>query len=188
MPVEQALEELRKYAKDFAAVGDAKQAIKNNKDDFIHKYIKVMQYFNYIFKYAKSSEDELCTAVDIIYDIIDDNPSLEEWVTSMIEPKKKNKQEQNQTQENTSVDIASISNQIESYVSEIRNMYSWDPDYASDIEWKLQEYQKVLVSNKSYFDSSVYQSLMNDIDASLDKIARYNNMLNSEVMEDIRTR
>ena len=35
MSIEQALEELKKYARDFANVGDAKQAIQNNKEDFL---------------------------------------------------------------------------------------------------------------------------------------------------------
>ena len=40
MPIEQALEELKKYAHEFTQVGNAKQAISTNKDDFLHKWQK----------------------------------------------------------------------------------------------------------------------------------------------------
>lgn len=46
MPMEQALKELEKYAQKFAQVGDAKQVISTNKDDFLHKWTKVNQYYN----------------------------------------------------------------------------------------------------------------------------------------------
>ncbi|UKI57577.1 MAG: hypothetical protein L6V81_09750 [Clostridium sp.] len=40
MPIEQALQELKKYADEFVNVGDAKKAIETNKDEFIHKWAK----------------------------------------------------------------------------------------------------------------------------------------------------
>lgn len=45
---------------------------------------------------------------------------------------------------------------------------------------------KMLISNQSSFDSNVYQSLMDDINAALNKISTFNNMLNSETMEGIK--
>ncbi len=48
MTVEQALEELKKYAQEFAEIGDAKQAISNNKEEFLHRWSKVNQYYKYV--------------------------------------------------------------------------------------------------------------------------------------------
>lgn len=184
MSIEQALEELKKYARDFANVGDAKQAIQNNKEDFLHKWTKVMQFYKYIIENVKSMSDEWFMAVDILSDVSVDNPSLEEWVQQIIEPK--NEKIQTQSKNNASTNTETISGPIESLISEVNNMQSWDPDYIGNIEWQLQEYQKMLISNQSSFDSNVYQSLMNDINAALNKINRFNSMLNSETMEGIK--
>ena len=184
MPIEKALEELKKYAKEFASVGDAKRAIQNNKEDFLHKLGKVNQYYKYVINNTKGMSDEWFMAVDILADITIDNPSLEEWVEQMIEPK--HEKTQTQSQGNVSVDTATISGPIESLVSEVKNMQHWDPDHIGDVEWQLQEYQKMLISNQSSFEPNVYQSLMDDINAALDKIHKFNNMLNSETMEGIK--
>ena len=184
MPIEQALEELKKYAQDFTKVGDAKQAIQNNKEDFLHKWTKVMQYYKYVVDNTKGMSDEWFTAVDILSDIAIDNPSLEEWVQQIIEPK--HEKSQTQSQNNATMDIATISGPIESLISEVKNMQNWDPNHIGDIEWQLQEYQKMLISNQSSFEPNVYQSLMDDINAALDKIGRFNSILNSETMEGIK--
>ncbi len=184
MPIKQALEELKKYAQEFAKVGDAKQAIQNNKDDFLRKWTKVMQYYKYIVENTKIMSDEWFMAVDTLSDISIDNPSLEEWIQQIIEPK--HEKTQTQSKNNTSINTASISGPIESLISEVKNMQSWDPNHIGDVEWQLQEYQKMLISNQSSFDSNVYQSLMDDINAALNKISTFNNMLNSETMEGIK--
>ena len=44
----------------------------------------------------------------------------------------------------------------------------------------------MLISNQSSFEPNVYQSLIDDINAALDKIGRFNSMLNSETMEGIK--
>ena len=119
MSIEQALEELKKYADEFTQVGDATQAISTNKDDFLHKFAKVNQYYKYVVNNSEIRSDEWFMAVDII----------------------------------------------------------------EDIEWQLQAYQKRLISNQSSFEPNVYQSLMDDINATLNKIGRFNNMLNSEAMD-----
>lgn len=184
MPIEQALEELRKYAQEFTRVGDAKQAIATNKDDFLYKLFKINQYYNYIVYNTKNMSDEWFTAIDIISDIVMDNPSLKEWIEQIIEPK--HQKTQTQSQNSSNIDIATISGPIESLISEVNNMQHWDPDHIGDIEWQLQEYQKMLISSQSSFEPNVYQSLMKDIDAALNKIGRFYNMLNSEAMEGIK--
>ena len=184
MPIDQALEELKKYAKEFASVGDAKQAIQNDKEDFLHKWGKVNQYYKFIINNTKGMSDERFMAVDIISDISIDNPSLEEWVEQMIEPK--HEKTQTQSQGNMTVDTATISGPIESLVSEVKNMQHWDPDHIGDVEWELQEYRQKLLENQSLFDSNVYQSLMNDINAALHKIQGFYNIINSESMEGIK--
>jgi len=179
MPIEQALEELKKYAKDFTAIGDAKDAIKINKDEFMHKWIKVFQYYDYVSKNANM--DQFVEAVEIVENIRYNNPSLDSWIDSILNPKQNNKND-------TNIDTSALSNKIESYVTEINNMQYWDPNYINEIEWQLQELQKILISNQKAFDTNLYNSLLNDINSSLIKISRFNKMINSEVMESIKTR
>lgn len=186
MSIEQALEELKKYAQEFSKVGDAKQAIASNKDEFLHKWAKVNQYYKYIMNNTKAMSDEWFMAIDIISDISMDNPSLEEWIEKIVEPKQE--KTKTQSQNNVTMDASAISSQIESIVSEVKNMHSWDPDYIGDIEWQLQEYKKMLQSYQSSLDKNAYQNLMNEINISLNKIGKFNNMLNSETMEDIKRR
>lgn len=45
MPIDQALNELEKYAQEFAQIGDTKEAIATNKDDFLNRWTKVNQYY-----------------------------------------------------------------------------------------------------------------------------------------------
>ena len=183
MPIEQALEELKKYAHEFTQVGDAKQAISTNKEDFLHKWAKVNQYYKYVVNNTKSMSDEWFTASEIICDITIDNPSLDEWINQMVAPTKKT---QIKSQNSSTVDTSTISGPIEALISEVNSMQHWDPDYIEDIEWQLQEYQTRLISNQSSFEPNVYQSLMEDINVALSKIGRFNHMLNSETMEGIK--
>ena len=184
MPIEQALEELKKYAKEFASVGDAKQAIQNDKEDFLHRWGKVNQYYKYVINNTKSMSDDWWTAMEIITDIVEENPSLDEWAKQMTvsSPKKT----QTQSQNKDSIDLAAISGPIESLVSEVQSMQHWDPNHIGDVEWQLQQYRGKLLENKNSFEPNVYQSLMNGINAALDKIGRFNSMINSEAMEDIK--
>ena len=181
MSIEQALEELKKYADEFTQVGDATQAISTNKDDFLHKFAKVNQYYKYVVNNSEIMSDEWFMAVDIISDIATNNPSLEEWVEQMTKPAQE--KTQIKSQDSFPIDTTTISGPIESLVSEVNNMQYWDSDQIEDIEWQLQAYQKRLISNQSSFEPNVYQSLMDDINATLNKIGRFNNMLNSEAMD-----
>lgn len=181
MPIEQVLEELKKYADEFVNVGDAKKAIETNKDEFMHKWAKVNQYYKYIMNNSKDMSDEWFAAIDIVGDIAFDNPSLEKWVDRIIEPSK----EKAQVQTGPSIDTATILKDVESLTSEIRNMQSWDPEHIDSINKQLQEYQKILLSNQTSFEPNVFQNLMSDMSDALDKINRFNSMLNSEAMESI---
>ena len=78
MSTEEILNELRKYAEEFENLGDANTAIKNNKEDFLAKWAKLNQYYNYALK-------------DISYR----NPSLSEWIDKIIS--QSNDKEDNET-------------------------------------------------------------------------------------------
>ncbi len=143
VPIEQALEELKKYAYEFTQVGDAKKAISTNKEDFLHKWAKVNQYYKYVVNNAKNMSDEWFMAIDIISDITIDNPSFDEWIEQMVAPTKQ--KTQIKSQNSLTVDTATISGSIESLISEVNSMQHWDPDHIGDIEWQLQEYQKILM-------------------------------------------
>ena len=58
MPIDQALKEFKKYADDFALIGNPEEAIKNNKEEFLHKWTKVNQYYLYIFRNTEPLSDE----------------------------------------------------------------------------------------------------------------------------------
>ncbi len=176
--MEKELEELRKAAKEFAMIGDAREYIKINKDDFIHKWFKVNQYFKYVINNYKDATDFL-EAYDIVSDISIDNPTLEVWVNDWIFPEEKLQKKQD------SIDLAEISGPIESLVLEVSSMQYWDPKRVEDIEWELQEYRNRLMSNKEKFEPSMYQSLLDDINMSLGKIERFNGMVNSDMIDNI---
>lgn len=184
MLIEEALEKLKIYAQELTKVGDAKQAIKVNKEEFLDKWAKVNQYYKYIVKNTKGMSDEWFMAVDIITDITSDNPSLEEWIDLIIDPKHQNNK--TQSYNDTIIDTGAISRSIESIVTEVKNMQLFDEDQIGDIEWQLQEYQNKLISNQGLFEPNVYQSLMDDINEALNKIDKVNNMFNSNLMEDLK--
>lgn len=184
MSSEQALEELKKYAQEFAAVGDAKEAIAADKAGFLHKWTKVMQYYRHICRQEKGVTMLFLDAVDVVDDIKYDNPSLEDWVMQIISPPQ-NTKEKTTSQSSPSIDTSALASRVDSYVTEVRTMQSWDPERIGDIAWQLEECQKTLLANQSSFSPQLFDSLMADINASLDKIGRFNNMLNSDVMEGI---
>lgn len=184
MPIEQAFEELKKYAQELIKVGDAKQALASNKDEFIHKWGKVNQYYKYIIKNVPLMSDQWFEAIDVLSDVSQANPSLEEWIEEIITPKNRS-QVQSQQQREDTIDPATISGTIESLIAEINGMQSWDPEHVGDLEWQLRQYQEKLIANQGLFDSNAYQSLMSDIQAALDKIGRFNDMVNSDLMENV---
>ncbi len=184
MSIEQALKELERHAEEFTNIGDAEQAIQSNKDDFLRKWFEVNRYFKYIVNNVEFRSPEWVEALEIVSDIADDNPSLGEWVDMIVVPKKE--KTVTQSQNNTNIDTTVISNNIESVTSELNSMQQWDSAHIDDLEWKLQEYQDYLVSNQNAFDQNLYQSLMRDIQVSLNKISRFDAMLNSEAMEGIK--
>lgn len=182
MPLDQALEELKKYAEDFIAVGDANQAIAANKDEFFHKWTKVFQYYNYIVTNSKVGSPKWFDALDVLSDIELANPSLEEWVKRMIGTDKQN----TKTQNKSNIDTSALTSGITAIVEEINHMRSWDTNYIGELEWKLKDYQKKLIENKDAFSPNVYQSLTNDINMTLGKIDRFNKMVNSDLMDSMR--
>lgn len=135
MSIEQAFEELEKYAQQFTNIGDAQQAIKINKDEFLHKWLKVYQYYTYIIERVNLFSEEWARALDIISDIECDNPSLEDWVEKIINYK----QQKRQTKSKNDIDFdpTAISEYIDSLVTEIKNIQIWDTEYIGNIEWQL---------------------------------------------------
>ena len=180
MPLEQAMEELKKYADELTKIGDANTVIKQDKEALIAKFAKVTQYYHYILSKANESDAKdratVYEAADIIADITDDNPSLEPWVNIILglEEKKTNSNE-----------LAFLSNTITALTTEIKNMRNWDPQHVDEIKLKLEECQKLLISYQNEYDPNLYQNLMNDIELSLGKINRFNQMINSDTMTEL---
>ena len=69
--------------------------------------------------------------------------------------------------------------------NKLKNL-SIEENEISDISWKLNECKNMLISNQSSFEPSTYSSLMEDINNTLEKINRFNNMVNSNNMDDIK--
>lgn len=179
MDIEQAIEELERYAADFASIGDATEFRKNNEKEFLHKFSKVNQYYKYIIERVDESSEQWLSATGLVYEITVINSSLEKWVNQILGLKKQ------QRQSNEEFDTTSFVNTINSYVFEIQNMQYWDPNKAEEIKWGLEGCEKRLIANKKFFEPEVYKSLIEDIHKALNKIDSYNNMINSTITENI---
>lgn len=187
MDMDQALDELKKYAKELTNIGDANQAAKNDKDRFIHLFAKVYQYYNYIEKNAGKNMNVFMDAVDVMADIPIYNPSLQEWMDLMMGSKKQNTNNKSVTNQNEDVDLSHIRGPIESILSEIKNMQGWDQDKMGDLEWELNKYRQMLVANKDLFEPSLYNTYLDEIDAALAKIGKTNKVINNDI-DDIINR
>ncbi len=177
MPLDKALEELEKYAKDLSSIGDAKQFMKANKEAFISKWAKVNQYYLYIMNNTQGMSDEFFRAIEIVSDISYNNPSLEEWVEMITKPVNSKTQTE---------DALAFKGSIEALISEVRDMRYWDTQNVSEIKWELEEYLKKLKENRNLFEFYEYQGLLNNINATLDKIGMFEEMVNSNLMQGIR--
>lgn len=186
MPIDQALKEFNKYADDFALIGDAEEAIKNNKEEFLHKWTKVNQYYLYIFRNTEPLSDEYFDCIDILSDIAADNPGLEEWVKMIIDRSYDKVNEL--SQQVKEFDTSSISGPIESLLTEIKNMTHWDSEEIEDIKFLLIYYKNELIANQGSFEQNHYQSLLRDVNATLSKIDRFYEMINSEDFDEFRGR
>ena len=183
MPINQAIDELKKYAEDLTNIGDAKQFIQNHKEEFIQKWAKVNQYYNYLMTNIELFSDNWNQVVDIMGDIQEKNPTLEPWIISIMETKPK-KQEIDTN--NESIDSHLLQGKITSLTNELQGMQGWDPEKIEDIKWNLEECQKMLLVSQDAFTPQAYSSLMNDITVSLNKIENFYAMLNSDSMESIK--
>lgn len=164
---EELLDQLKKYANDFAAIGDWKAIWKNDSNKVLEKYAKVVQYYKYIIKNFKDSNKQI-EAMEVVDDILDINPSLELFVDRLLFPEK------NQEMFNSNALI----NKIEAYTSEIHDMKRWDPEEVKDIRWILEKCKKELLEHKSLFDDQKYNYLMNQINSALEKISKFFKTIN----------
>lgn len=182
MTIEQALIELRKYANDLINIGNAKEYIQTNKQDFLHNWAKVNQYFKYIMNHTNTESEQWWDAIDILADIALDNPSLEEWVNQITKPKSKQVNQQTKPKQVNDglFDETELVHKIDSYVTEIENIGYLTYDEIGDREWMLQKLKQELISHKIDFDSNVYEVLMSDINRALNKIGLYNEFVESE--------
>lgn len=73
-----------------------------------------------------------------------------------------------------------LSNKIELLFQEIQSINLWDREYAEDFESQLKECHSLLINNKTAFDQNIYDSLINDLNISLDIIKNVYNILNSD--------
>ena len=179
MPIQDALRELEVYSREFAAVGDAKEAIKNDKDSFIHKWSMVMKYFNYISDNTQPLSVETRAAMRSLFRISRANPSLNEWVQRIISPRKF-KNTSNKTQTNTPTKTFNVSNlysQIDYLVSDLERGISWDSNKAENVVQQLNDFKARIEANKASIDANQYRKIMNDINVEIYRINRKNQEL-----------
>lgn len=90
MTIEEELEALRKSAREFANIGDAKLAIETDEGAFNSKLEEVKRHFKYISYHTENNpsecifDDRWLEACDIVGGIETTNPSLEKWVADII--------------------------------------------------------------------------------------------------------
>ena len=198
MTIEEALEELRQAADAFAAVGDANEIfIKGNYandeeyndalGDFTEKMGNVYELYKYIFERNHSLENEdFMEATEIIMDIAVNNSSLIPHINSIINLTYGLGKANTTTQKPTDkIDKEALKNRITSYVKEIMNMQNWEPEYVNNIEYQLKKLQETLVNNRNQFDTNEYDYYMNNIDAALNKIDKFNSMINSDTFKSL---
>lgn len=183
MTLEQAIIELKKYAKELTDVGDAKEFIKNNKEEFIHRWTKVLQYYNYALKKVDVSSEQFDEIVDIMNDIAVENPSLEPWVYEIQKPASEVRNEQNDNKSN--IKVEEIVNQANYLIELISNMQSWDTEVVTSIDSRLREYLRIITNNKEAFNEEIYENLTTNINKALSKISKFNDMLDSDAMQGI---
>ncbi len=169
MPMEEALEELKKYAHDFELVGDAKFAIQSNKDSFIHKWSMVMKYFNYISDNTPPLSPQTREAIAILTGVIRVNPSLNDWIGRIISPDK--------YKNNSSFNVSLLYAKIDDLIDSLNAGISWDSEKATNAIQQLEYYKSQVESNKSSIDANQYRKIMNDINVEIYRINRKNQEL-----------
>ena len=178
MSIEEAVEKLQGFADEFAKIGDAKEEYRNNPDAFMHKWVQVMQYYDWCTRQNMDSTQRMI-ALSTVMEIAEDNPSLKAWVDQIIDIGKKN-----QGQEPTEkVDPSAVISLTHTLINELNTMNGWDTEKAADIEWKLQKLQEKAKENQSYFDPNQYANLMDTINAALGKITNTNSKLQAIQVE-----
>ena len=181
MSMEEALKKLEYYADILVNVGDAKIALKTNKSDFLGKLNMVGMYYRYIEEHGDLST--LVTMDGIMEDIVFKNPSLTEWVELILEPTPVDSKKNTNNKENENISLFEITGPLEFLISEVKDMQSFDPEHMENVKYELEKYKNILIANKGKFELNVYDSFISDIDASLEKIDRLNNLVNSDKMQ-----
>lgn len=185
MTIEQGLEKLKKTAIELSNIGDVKLYRQKNNKDFLQKWTTLRVLYQNICKHEKKVTPIWIESLNTILEIEDENPSMKEFIESLIIPKDAIK---NNSSQNTSDDFdeSALEGQIESYISQISNMQYYDPDEIEDIEWAITRCQSELAAHKDSFDSHLYTSLMDDISVALNKIAYAKNIIISQVNDSIK--
>lgn len=168
MPLEEAIKQLELYAKKLEEVGDVKTFIQTNKEEFLHRYAKVSQYYHYIEKNSNMG-DLFFEAVNILSDIAINNPSLEEFIFMMIEPKKQKEAINVQEPIQQNDKVAELTNQIDQLIKDM-NERGYHLEELGDMEWALNTKREELINLKDSFDISEYERLLNAIDIKLKNI------------------
>lgn len=186
MKISEALKELKIHTNNLESIEDVNQFIKNNKEEFIVRFAKVNQYYSYIINATEEMSDEWFEAVGIISDAALNNPDLDPWLEMIIDPK--SEKSKTSTQVNEYIDPYALSNHIDSIVNEIERMHHWDVEYVDYLSYILQDDQLKLLYCRGAFEPNKFDSLMNDINASLEKIGRFNRVVNADLMSGMGTR
>ena len=171
MPMEEALEELKKYAHDFELVGDAKLAIQNDKDLFIHKWSMVMKYFKFISDNTPPLSPQTREAISILTGVSRANPSLNDWIGRIISPSKYN------STNNSSFNVSLLYSKIDDLIDSLNTGISWDSEKANNVIQELEEYKSLVESNKSSIDDNQYRKIMNEINVEIYRINSKNQQL-----------
>ena len=163
--IDKALQESKKYADDFSSISDVKDYLMFHKEEFIHKWAKVNQYFAYVIKNAEYGSSQNTQAFDVLNSGVEKNPELEEWMDFMMLPLKEKKEEVANL-----IDIPTFISQAYSYVEEVYKMHSFDTDYVGDLQWKLGEIRKTMLMYKNYFNPESFANLLEEVDTAIKKL------------------
>lgn len=162
MSLEQALKELQVHADNLASIGDLKEYVNDNRNEFFHKYIKVLQYFKYIEKNSKQQGEIYFDALDILVEIGTKNPSLGKFMNGMAKM---------ELFEDIPKKVQNLTTKIEKLNSNIEQVWYRKENF-DDMEWALDEAKKELIELKEHFSLTEYDRLMFIINNKLDNIEK----------------
>ncbi|MFI3307259.1 MAG: hypothetical protein R3Y21_01705 [Mycoplasmatota bacterium] len=161
MELEEAFKELEIHCNNFANIGDAKELYRKDKPKFMHYYIKVLQFYSYIMKKPEATLDDFIRAVNLVGDIEINNPSLEEYISILVDINSKSDEKPLQNSKEN------LKGKIEETVQKLIMMDGYDTEIVEVVKFDLTSYRDILLKNKSSYSEEEFSEQLERIEKNL---------------------